>query len=34
VVQAVVILFAVIFLLANYLVDVLYAYVDPRIRVS
>lgn len=34
VVQAVVILFAVIFLLANYLVDVLYAFVDPRIRFS
>jgi peptide/nickel transport system permease protein len=32
VVQAVVIFFAVVFLLANYLVDALYAYVDPRIR--
>lgn len=34
VVQAVVILFAVIYLFANYLIDVLYAYVDPRIRAS
>jgi peptide/nickel transport system permease protein len=32
VVQAVVIFFAVVFLLANYLVDALYAFVDPRIR--
>ena len=32
VVQAVVILFAVIFILCNLLVDVLYAYLDPRIR--
>lgn len=32
VVQAVVLLFAVIFILANLLVDVLYAFVDPRIR--
>ncbi|HEX2218869.1 MAG TPA: ABC transporter permease [Gemmatimonadales bacterium] len=32
VVQAVVILFAFVFLLANYIVDVLYAYIDPRIR--
>ena len=32
VVQAVVILFAVVFLLINYLVDALYALVDPRIR--
>lgn len=31
-VQAVVILFAVIFVLANFIVDILYAYVDPRIR--
>ncbi|ADO43976.1 ABC transporter permease [Ketogulonicigenium vulgare] len=32
VVQSVVIVFAVIFILANLLVDLLYAYVDPRIR--
>ena len=32
VVQAVVILFAVVFLLINYVVDALYALVDPRIR--
>ncbi len=32
VVQAVVILFAVVFLLINYFVDALYALVDPRIR--
>lgn len=32
VVQSVVIVFAVVFLLANFLVDMLYAYVDPRIR--
>ena len=32
VVQAVVILFAVIFILCNLLVDILYAYLDPRIR--
>lgn len=32
VVQAVILLFAVVFLLANFLVDVLYALIDPRIR--
>ena len=32
VVQAVVVLFAVVFLLINYVVDALYALVDPRIR--
>ena len=32
VVQAVVILFAVVFLLINYVVDALYALIDPRIR--
>jgi peptide/nickel transport system permease protein len=32
VVQAVVIVFAGIFILANLLVDILYAYLDPRIR--
>jgi ABC-type dipeptide/oligopeptide/nickel transport system permease component len=32
VVQAVVILFAGIFILCNLLVDILYAYLDPRIR--
>jgi peptide/nickel transport system permease protein len=32
VVQAVVIIFAFIFILVNLLVDVLYAYLDPRIR--
>ena len=32
VVQAVVILFAVVFLAINYVVDALYALVDPRIR--
>jgi peptide/nickel transport system permease protein len=32
VVQAVVILFAVIFIMCNLLVDILYAYLDPRIR--
>ena len=32
VVQAVVILFSVIFILTNLLVDILYAYLDPRIR--
>jgi len=32
VVQSVVIVYAVIFLLTNFLVDLLYAYVDPRIR--
>jgi len=32
VVQAVVIIFAFIFILCNLLVDVLYAYIDPRIR--
>ena len=34
VVQAVVILFAGIFILCNLLVDVMYAYLDPRIRVQ
>jgi peptide/nickel transport system permease protein len=34
VVQAVVIVFAGIFILANLLVDILYAYLDPRIRVQ
>ncbi|SIT12358.1 ABC transporter permease [Paracoccus saliphilus] len=32
VVQSVVVVFAIIFILANLLVDLLYAYVDPRIR--
>jgi len=32
VVQAVVIVFAGIFILCNLLVDILYAYLDPRIR--
>jgi peptide/nickel transport system permease protein len=32
VVQSVVIVFAIVFILANLLVDLLYAYVDPRIR--
>ena len=32
VVQAVVIVFATIFILTNLLVDILYAYLDPRIR--
>lgn len=31
-VQAVVIFFAMVFILANFLVDILYAYIDPRIR--
>jgi peptide/nickel transport system permease protein len=34
VVQAVVILFAGVFILCNLLVDILYAYLDPRIRVQ
>ena len=34
VVQAVVIVFAGIFILSNLLVDILYAYLDPRIRLS
>jgi peptide/nickel transport system permease protein len=34
VVQAVVIIFAFIFILCNLLVDILYAYLDPRIRVQ
>ncbi len=34
VVQTVVIFFAVLFLLANFVVDVLYALIDPRIRTS
>ena len=32
VVQAVIIIFAAIFIAANLIVDVLYAYLDPRIR--
>jgi peptide/nickel transport system permease protein len=32
VVQSVVIVFAIIFILSNLVVDLLYAYVDPRIR--
>lgn len=32
VIQSVVIVFAIVFILANLLVDLLYAYVDPRIR--
>jgi peptide/nickel transport system permease protein len=32
VVQSVVLFFAVIYILCNLLVDILYAYVDPRIR--
>ena len=32
VVQAVVLLFAFTFILINILVDILYAYIDPRIR--
>jgi peptide/nickel transport system permease protein len=32
VVQAVVIVFSGIFILTNLLVDILYAYLDPRIR--
>jgi peptide/nickel transport system permease protein len=32
VVQAVVILFSFIFIMANLLVDILYAFLDPRIR--
>ncbi len=32
VVQSVVVVFAIIFILANLLVDLLYAYVDPRVR--
>jgi peptide/nickel transport system permease protein len=32
VVQAVVIVFATIYILTNLLVDILYAYLDPRIR--
>ena len=32
VVQAVVIVFSVIFILTNLFVDILYAYLDPRIR--
>jgi peptide/nickel transport system permease protein len=31
-VQAVVIVFSAIFILTNLLVDILYAYLDPRIR--
>ena len=30
--QAVVLTFAVVFILANLIVDTLYAYLDPRIR--
>jgi peptide/nickel transport system permease protein len=32
VVQSVVVLFAAIFILSNLVVDILYAYLDPRIR--
>jgi ABC-type dipeptide/oligopeptide/nickel transport system permease component len=32
VVQAVVLTFAVVFILANLIVDILYAFIDPRIR--
>jgi peptide/nickel transport system permease protein len=32
VVQAVVLMFAFVFILVNILVDILYAYIDPRIR--
>jgi peptide/nickel transport system permease protein len=32
VVQAVVIMFAFIFIMCNLLVDIMYAYLDPRIR--
>jgi peptide/nickel transport system permease protein len=32
VVQAIVIVFSSVFLMANLLVDILYAYIDPRIR--
>jgi ABC-type dipeptide/oligopeptide/nickel transport system permease component len=32
VVQAVVIIFSAVFLFANLIVDILYAYLDPRIR--
>jgi len=32
VVQAVVIVFSAIFIMTNLLVDILYAYLDPRIR--
>ena len=32
VVQAVVLLFAAVFVIINIMVDVLYAYIDPRIR--
>jgi len=32
VVQAIVVVFAAVFILANLLVDILYAYIDPRIR--
>jgi peptide/nickel transport system permease protein len=32
VVQAIVIIFSSVFLMANLLVDILYAYIDPRIR--
>ena len=31
-VQAVVLIFSVIFIMVNLLVDILYAYLDPRIR--
>jgi peptide/nickel transport system permease protein len=32
VVQAIVIIFAAVFILTNLIVDILYAYIDPRIR--
>jgi len=32
VVQGVVLVFSVIFILVNFIVDILYAYLDPRIR--
>ena len=31
-VQAIVLIFSVIFIMVNLLVDILYAYLDPRIR--
>ena len=34
VVQAIVIIFAAVFIMTNLLVDILYAYIDPRIRYS
>ena len=32
VVQTIVLVFATVFILSNFLVDILYAYLDPRIR--